>query len=62
MVTRIFTSQELGGRGLICGVYHRFIYQTDSIVDAATATAEVIEVGVIEDIEVDDTIEVDVPW
>jgi hypothetical protein len=32
------------------------------MVDAATATAKVMEGGIIEDVEVDDTIEVDGRW
>jgi hypothetical protein len=35
------------------------IYQADSIVDSATATANVVEKGLIEDIETQDVIEVD---
>jgi len=36
------------------------IYQTDSAMDSATATTVIIEEGVVNDIEVDDTIIVDV--
>jgi hypothetical protein len=36
------------------------IYQSHSTIDSATATAELIERDVIGEIEVDDTIEVDI--